>query len=395
MPSVEQAVAGKDASLNEQREIVASLGGVLCNCPAAMPLGPAGMCPNCGAEGPFYQQALQHHAAMHNGHDPHDDKIVGKYRKVNWHEAFKSQPEDIQWLKEDFLERGTLSSMFSKPGIGKSLIALEIAVEVIRAGHVVMYIDDENRISDTVDRLKAYRCAPDELDKLIMYSFAGLPPLDTGEGGVHLSALATENEPALVIMDTVSRMVSGEENQADTFMQLYRCSLVPLKAKGITILRLDHSGKDDSRGQRGSSAKESDVDFVWRLGRNTGDNLFSLECQKSRNGHVAFGQIINLERRYEPLRHIWDVQIEIPLTQYQGIITQMDRLGIPSSYGRDRTRTILKDSGVTGMRNDQLQAAIIERRNRVRKGLVPSSGTNENQGTRMVNMETGEIEVPF
>ncbi len=363
-----------------------------------MPLGPAGVCPNCGAEGILYRQALQHYQATHNGTGPHPDasSVAGKYKRVNWQEAFKTQPEDIEWLKEDFLEVGTLSAMFSKPGIGKSLIALEIAVEVVRAGHVVMYIDDENRISDTVDRLKAYRCTPDELGNLVMYSFAGLPPLDTADGGVHLAALAEQDGPRLVIMDTVSRMVAGEENQADTFMQLYRCSLVPLKARGITILRLDHSGKDDFRGQRGSSAKESDVDFVWRLARNSGDNSFSLECQKSRNGHVAFGQIINLERRYDPLRHIWDVQIEIPLTQYQGIITQLDRLGIPPSYGRDRTRAILKDNGVGGMRNDQLQAAIIERRNRVRRGLVvPPSGTDPNQGTRIVDMETGEVEVPF
>lgn len=371
-----------------EAEILADLGGIMCRCAPdinhhmPMPLGPSGYCPNCGTEGPFYQQALAHYTTTHNGTSPHEKTdVAGKYKKINWHEAFKSQPEDIEWLKEDFLEVGTLSAMFSKPGIGKSLIALEIAVEVIRSGRVVMYIDDENRISDTVDRLKAYRCTPDELDKLIMYSFAGLPPLDTGEGGVHLAALAEENEPALVIMDTVSRMVSGEENQADTFMQLYRCSLVPLKARGITILRLDHSGKDDSRGQRGSSAKESDVDFVWRLARTTGDNLFSLECQKSRNGHVAFGQIINLERKYDPLRHVWDVQIEIPLTQYEGIIRQLDILGIAPSYGRDRVRTILRENGVSGMRNDQLQAAIIERRNRVRRTFAPSTGTNQDEGT--------------
>ena len=379
-----------------EAEILASLGGLMCTCSPdknhhmPMPLGPAGYCPNCGTEGPFYQQALQHYTVTHNGTDPHiDDTITDKYKRVDWHEAFKTQPEDIDWLKEDFLEVGTLSAMFSKPGIGKSLIALEIAVEVIKAGHVVTYIDDENRISDTVDRLKAYRCTPDELDNLIMYSFAGLPPLDTGAGGLHLAALAERDKPRLVILDTVSRMVEGEENQSDTFMQLYRCSLVPLKARGITILRLDHSGKDDSRGQRGSSAKESDVDFVWRLARNNGENSFALECQKSRNGHIAFGQIINLERKYEPLRHIWDVQIQIPLTQYQGIIKQMDELGIPASYGRDRARTILRDNRVTGMRNDQLQAAIIERRNRARRSLVPSTPSVRDERT-LIDMETGE-----
>lgn len=376
------------SSLNEQEEIVRSLGGIMCSCDPSvnghmkMPIAAVGICLFCGTEGPFYRQALEQ--AQLNGRGMISDltygDIAGKYKPVEWRSAFREQPEEIEWLKEDFLEAGTLSSLFSKPGIGKSLIALEVAVEVVRAGHTVMYIDDENRVSDTVDRLKAYNCSPDELDKLIMYSFAGLPALDTDDGGMHLDALAEECKPKLVIMDTVSRMVSGEENAANTFLQLYRCSLVPLKARGITILRLDHSGKDDSKGMRGSSAKESDVDFVWRLGR-TGEHMFSLECQKSRNGHVAFGQMINLERRYEPLHHVWDVQIDIPLDQFSGIIKVMDELGVPESYGRDRVRSMIRDHMTYGLRNDLLQAAIMSRRNRTRKSFVPAARTVPSLGT--------------
>ena len=71
------------------------------------------------------------------------------------------------------------------------------------------------------------------------------------------------------MLDTSSRMVQGKENDSDTFIQLYRCSLVPLKRRGITVLRLDHPGKDESRGQRGSSAKDGDVDTIWRLAKAT------------------------------------------------------------------------------------------------------------------------------
>jgi hypothetical protein len=40
-----------------------------------------------------------------------------------------------------------------------------------------------------------------------------------------------------------------------------------LKAAGIALLRLDHQGKDEAQGQRGSSAKADDVDVVLRLTR--------------------------------------------------------------------------------------------------------------------------------
>jgi hypothetical protein len=294
-------------------------------------------------------------------------EITKRYTKLDLHAAFREEPEDIQWLKEDFLESGTLSCLFSKPGVGKSLISLEIAIEVVRTGGTVMYMDDENRAADIVDRLRSFGCTPGELaERLCIYSFQNLPPLDTEAGGEHLAALAEENKPDLVILDTVSRMIKGGENDADTFIQLYRCSLTRLKKRGITILRLDHTGKDSARGQRGSSAKESDADCLWYLSRD-GDSMFTLENQKSRAGHIPFGTIINLKRLYEPLRHVWDVHIDMPVSRFEGIMRQMDILGVPTSCGRPAVRKIFKDNGVVGIRNDQLSAAIIERRNRQRR----------------------------
>lgn len=39
---------------------------ITCNCPIAMPIAPAGMCPKCGFEGPLHQQALRERAAQGN-----------------------------------------------------------------------------------------------------------------------------------------------------------------------------------------------------------------------------------------------------------------------------------------------------------------------------------------
>lgn len=315
--------------------------------------------------------------------------IAQKYKVIDWHAAFGEEPEDITWLKEDFLEAGTLSCLFSKPGVGKSLISLEVALEVVRNGGTVMYIDDENRAADIVDRLRAFRVKPADIDRLLVYNFQNLPPLDTDEGGIHLDALAEVNMPDLVILDTISRMTRGPENEADTFIQLYRCSLTRLKRRRITVLRLDHTGKDSSKGQRGSSAKESDADVLWALNRE-GETTFSLECQKSRSGHIEHGTIIRLERQYEPLRHIWDVQIDMPLSRFEAVIRQMDILGISPSYGRDKVRKIFADNYIVGVRNDQLQAAIIERRNRLRRKPVPPS-QHPDQGRD----ESGTDDCPF
>jgi hypothetical protein len=56
-----------------------------------------------------------------------------------------------------------------------------------------------------------------------------------------------------VVIDTVSRAIDGEENSNDTW----------LNQLGIAMIRLDHSGKDETKGMRGGSAKSGDVDAVW------------------------------------------------------------------------------------------------------------------------------------
>ena len=283
-------------------------------------------------------------------------KIAAAYAPVDWHAAWKGQPDAVEWLLEPLLEAGTVNALFGKPGAGKSLITLEIALQLVRVGHVIVYVDQENRITDLVERLQAFGAEPGELDRLKLYSFAGLPPLDTIAGGVHLLALAATAGAALVVIDTTSRMVQGKENDADTFLALYRCSLVPLKARGITVLRLDHPGKDESRGQRGSSAKEGDVDTIWRLVQ-TAPAAFRLEREKTRSGHGE--AVVEMHRRFTPLRHEWTAREEAAETKLAG---QLDALGVPRNAGRPAARKALDAAGVK-VSNAQLEAAIRLRKN--------------------------------
>ena len=44
-----------------------------------------------------------------------------------------------------------------------------------------------------------------------------------------------------------------------------------LKEAGIALLRIDHAGKDLTRGQRGTSAKRDDVEVVWFLKKLPGE----------------------------------------------------------------------------------------------------------------------------
>lgn len=281
--------------------------------------------------------------------------IAGKYTPVDWAAAWAAKPPEVNWLIRPFIEAGTVNSLYATPGTGKSLLALEWSLKLARQGRTVVYIDEENRLAeDVIDRLQAMGAMPDELSKLVFYSFASLPPLDTPVGGMHLLALAVANDAELVVIDTASRMIAGGENDADTWLSLYRNSIKPLKSRDIAVLRIDHPGKDNERGQRGSSAKNGDVDTVWRLDQlERGKPFFRMKREKSRSGHGE-EDTIQIERCFSPLRHVWeqkpvrdarDRSVEKP--RFQVIAEALDRAGILSSAGRDRCRTACESLGIS------------------------------------------------
>lgn len=360
-----------------------------CNCTPPWPLAPAGYCDRCGFEGPVRRVVMDDIQTQGSRSilSVMTDTVTSKYKKVDWHDAFRSQPDEVNWLFEPILEAGTVNALFGRPGLGKSLITLEMAAYLARWGKRVLYLDNENRLADTVERLRAFNVSPHELDNLIMYSFSDIPPLDTHEGGQHLAALADENEPDLVVVDTATRFVEGEENSASTWLQLYRCSMVPLKSRGIAVLRIDHPGKDDSKGQRGSSAKAGDVDSVWWLRTDEREDLLILERLKSRSDHGE--PVVTVKRLHNPLRHDWDAIETLPVTpKIRALSDWFDGQGIAREVGRPKLRTVL-DSTKGSPTCSTTELSLVAR---YRKSLFREQ---QNGGEDVQQMQDGEEPLGF
>jgi len=236
---------------------------------------------------------------------------------VNWEAAFEAAPTEIQWLCANFLEASMAHSLWGVPGSGKSLFTLETIVHhVLRGDRHVTYIDSENELTRiVVDRLKGFGVKPQDLANLHFYSYDTLPPLDTPAGGKEVLRRAIQDKSSLVVIDTTSRFIEGDEDKANTFLRFYMYTLLPLKRAGVASLRLDHPGKDASRGARGSSAKFGDIDYEFELsGVNTqGTKRFrNLKCTKSRAGNIPDKSVNQLEEIGETIdgkfrleRHAW------------------------------------------------------------------------------------------
>lgn len=206
------------------------------------------------------------------------DTSAERFPSVNWDDAFSQDFSEIDWLPGQFMERGQQVALVGSGKVGKSLFTLDWIVSCVTGqqflGHrlprtfKILYFDRENSLRDIVTRAQALGANADDLRNGLVYkmfpSFSGT--LDaSAQAARELLAIVDEEKPDVVVLDTVSRFIEGDESSANTWLQLYQLIHAPLKARGVACLRLDHFGKDEERGSRGSSAKSQDVDHVWEL----------------------------------------------------------------------------------------------------------------------------------
>lgn len=204
-----------------------------------------------------------------------------RFPSVDWTAAFATDWSRVDWLPGRFMERGQQISLVGDGKAGKSLFALEwswrsasgrpflgdLEHEPIR----VLYLDKENSPRDLITRALSLGAEADDLAGVIYKQFPRFSgTLDAPNGksmaAKELVSLAQYHKVDVVIIDTISRFIGGKENDSETWLQVYSHVHEHLKRHGIACIRLDHFGKDDTRGSRGSSAKTQDVDHVWELG---------------------------------------------------------------------------------------------------------------------------------
>lgn len=189
----------------------------------------------------------------------------------------KVKPQE--WLVKDWIPRDGVTALVAPPKKGKSFYALSLALEVARGGSwagekleraTVLYVAAE-RYKLQRDRYEAWLAKHDEepLDTFVM---VGLSPQLTSESQVGaLCDLIAELEPELVVLDTFARMVLGvEENSAREIGPANEALAEIARAtNGGALLVVHHTGKDATKGARGSSAFLAALDVLITLDGDT------------------------------------------------------------------------------------------------------------------------------
>jgi|GEM_PF-2188438 len=204
------------------------------------------------------------------------------------------------WLVKGVIERDSLAVIYGEPGHGKSFIAMDLAATVATGTDwhkhqttpgAVFYIAGEG-VNGIARRFKAW-----EIDRRIDLSSAPLcvssTPIALDDPGSAskvkqaITAMAEQQQqtPVLIVVDTLARNFAGDENGTKDMNQFIRCMDAIRLAWKATILIVHHTGKDTTRGARGSSVLKAAIDTEFSASMDE-NKIICLQAHKMKEAEL-------------------------------------------------------------------------------------------------------------
>lgn len=206
-------------------------------------------------------------------------KPVERKHRVQWIHEYAASVQDPSWLLPGFIPAQGTGIMYGKRGTYKSFIALDMAATLAHgiAGqwgaapvqHDVLFLAGE--MPNGTARLRYPAWAewrernPTEGRLAIL---PGVPQLHNREAweGIKLDMDALQMRPSLVIVDTLSRLMTGlDENTAKDAVMTISFMEDLARYYECFVLAVHHEGKDASREARGSSVLIDNPDMAIQL----------------------------------------------------------------------------------------------------------------------------------
>lgn len=192
-----------------------------------------------------------------------------------------------RYLVKGWLDRGAFSVVYGESNVGKTFFALDLAMHVAAArdwhgnrvprnedyAGGVVYIAGEGGFGIR-NRIEAIRRERNDLMQFTEENgdFALLPTmldLTGSNDGADLVAALRDLDPALIVIDTLAMAFgAGDENATkDMGVFVQNCRMIR-EETGAHVMVVHHSGKDASRGARGSGSLRAAVDTEIELTRD-------------------------------------------------------------------------------------------------------------------------------
>lgn len=224
---------------------------------------------------------------------------------------FLCQPSPPRWIVRDLFEEGAFGMIHGPSGSGKSFVMIDIAMHIacaqqewhgslVSKNGPIVYLAGEGHYGMR-RRLAAWvkHYGHDPAQAKLHVSQSGCD-LDQDDGYRQtLDAIrALPEQPILIVVDTLHRFLSGDENSAkDARAMISACDRLR-EEFGCALVLVHHTGvnAEAQHRARGSSAWKGAVDFEFSI--EAKDQTITMTSRKSKDGpevaprHFAFQDVI-------------------------------------------------------------------------------------------------------
>lgn len=238
-------------------------------------------------------------------------RALAESKEPLWHyEALDltKDPGPIDWLVDNLIAKGDLALLIGEPGVGKSWLSLSLAVSVAQKDKWlgrdvdapatrVLYVDEENAEPLVLHRMRKLGLTKEGAANIRFLHRQGIR-LDRNPQLLLDEAL--DWEPSLIVLDSLTRMHTRDENHAGEVASLFNDGINPLARKtGATTLLLHHVTKTESPSSfaraRGSGDISASIDTGLDIRQSDLQGGFNVALYKSR--WIQEGQHIRAQRK--------------------------------------------------------------------------------------------------
>ena len=202
---------------------------------------------------------------------------------------------DVDWLAQDWLQRGVVHQIVGAMDNGKSYFTAEISAQVSKGGELfghpvekgkVLYISTEDS-ADTVI-IKRIKSLGGDLNNIAVYT--KLAPISFPSGIDRLFRFVVEHRPSVIVLDPILSMFEGDMNSETSARKVINPLVQLAQFFNIAVINVTHAGKTkkghpnlDALGSQGITAITR-ANFYLALDEDTGERIIT--CIKNNNGGI-------------------------------------------------------------------------------------------------------------
>jgi hypothetical protein len=222
------------------------------------------------------------------------------------------------WLIKDLLIQNTVAALYGPPASFKSFLALDIALSLAHGtewygrklpetGVAYVAAEGGNGLGKRIHAWKRHRGITGSAKSLVAMRVA-VNLADKGEVEKLLRTLRQHSQQTgiifkLVVLDTFARCSVGVDENSSREIGMVLDGVIRLQeALGCTVLLVHHTGKDLSRGMRGSNRMKGDIDTTIVIDRAAGSSQVVLDVEKQKDAEELRDVRFEMLRVDLPLR---------------------------------------------------------------------------------------------